>query len=392
MYYESSIDSKENQVLQKIHVQHPTFYRLIIPPNVSSTSSSTSSNVPQGKIYLKKTRDLHRNNKAFIIQPPSSPEKVETHGFSQDITSKKDKLYYFPFYEQQLQYMKENLTNLRQIPVVSKTTGEDMSYKESVDGTTQIYTAYFTSDEYKLIRLTILDGGEQSHVYTSLWYPNPQYNVPLLGIDLLRFNGGKKTICISDFQPLHPNESDHDCPSYENTLTPIKDQYPALQNQMTNRFYHSDEIYFSKHSMLLGRYNYYNATATATTSNTEGEGVATVNDPNEMVFEQMLPATKQYMQTHINMVQEQYRKQQIDVDKNIRTEENDEARMEKKIQRVLDRHTAYDTYSATYDPARALLTRLFGSDWADNYVHDILFPLSKRPSSLSSSSNQARAI
>jgi len=38
-------------------------------------------------------------------------------------------------------------------------------------------------------------------VFNSVWYPDPKYDLPLLGVDFLSF-GKKKILCVLDFQPL----------------------------------------------------------------------------------------------------------------------------------------------------------------------------------------------
>jgi hypothetical protein len=45
---------------------------------------------------------------------------------------------------------------------------------------------------------------------------------------------------------------------------------------------------------------------------------------------------------------------------------------------VLERHAAYDTYSAERDPATGLFATMFGKEWADDFVFDFLFSLSER--------------
>ena len=246
-------------------------------------------------------------------------------------------LFYMPFWEWQVSFMKENLTNLRALPVVSK-SGRDMSYKESADGTMRIHTARFSSDEYQNIRLTVLDAGPKTQVFTSLWYPDARYNMPVLGTDLLQFNE-KKHLCVVDFQPTQESTKLHS-QAFEDQLKPIRDAYPSLQGTMTKRFY--DESQFFSSQMLLAR-------------DVEGQ------DSEKMVFEDLLPAWQQYVKTHVRLT------------KSTKPFESS------KVPQVLERQAAYDNYSAIRDPAHGLLAKSFGQDWADDYVYDILFPQSTRP-------------
>lgn len=245
-----------------------------------------------------------------------------------------NKPFYLSFWEWQLDYMKEHLTNLNVVPVESR-QGRDLSYIDN--GKVRLHTFQCSSDEYKCIRMTVMDGGSRSQVFTSLWYPSPNYSLPVLGVDLLQF-GQSKHLCIVDFQPIHDREDEasHE-QQFEHLLKPIRDQYPSLHGKMTKRFYDEDS-FFSK-QMLLGR--------------CEREGA------NDLVFKDLFPAYKAYVNSHVKMVQS--------------------ATPSKfAISDVLRRHAAYDTYSAARDPAHGMLSSTFGKDFADDYVYDILFPLSDR--------------
>jgi Ferredoxin-dependent bilin reductase len=253
-------------------------------------------------------------------------------------------LFYMPFWEWQMQFMKDNLTGLRAVPVTSR-SGTDMSYVESKDATMRMHTCSFTSAEYKLIRMTVLDAGYTTQVFTSVWYPADSLQ-PVLGIDLLQFNHAKKHLCIVDFQPVSSiataaSTDDATTSSFEDLLEPIRNQYPSLQGTMTDRFYNQEDSYFSN-QMLLGRHNCNDESFSA----------------QSMVFDDLFPAYQQYLATHVNLVR--------------RNNDRDCA------EAVAACHAAYDTYSAARDPAHALLARAFGQEWADDYVYDILFPAAAR--------------
>lgn len=274
------------------------------------------------------------------VKNPTTKGSLHSHGMpwkkSIDPSYTRDELFYMPFWRWQIKFMEENLTNLQTLPVLSH-DGQDMSYKESADGSMRIHTARFSSDEYKNIRLTVLDAGSKTQVFTSLWYPDPHFNLPVLGTDLLQFNE-KKHLCVVDFQPIQDSENLH-AQSYEEKLKPIRDQYSSLQGSMTKRFY--DETQFFSSQMLLAR-------------DQEDQ------ESEDMVFDDLMPAWQQYVQTHVNLV------------KSTPAEPS-------QVQSVQERQAAYDEYSAVRDPAHGLLARSFGQDWADAYVYDILFPQSSRP-------------
>jgi 15,16-dihydrobiliverdin:ferredoxin oxidoreductase len=298
------------------------------------------------------------------------------------VSSSSSCLLYMPFWEWQLAYMKEHLTNLRPLPVVD-CNGNDMSYAESRQrgsksssngggGGMRIHTVQFASDEYKLIRMTTVDGGHQTQVYTSVWYPNLQYNMPILGVDLLQFGcagaGGehasnKRTVCIMDFQSLHDREEDHDL-AYEHLLSPIRKQFPSLQGNISNRFYNSSK-FFSKQT-LLGRCHGDNDKA-----NDEEDNKQQQQQPHEaLVYKEMYPAFQQYMQTHVSLIKDSSTAAAVQARQSSPT----------AMARVLQRHREYDVHSSARDPAKGVLSHHFGKDFADSFVHDILFPLSRQSS------------
>ena len=46
-------------------------------------------------------------------------------------------------------------------------------------------------------------------------------------------------------------------------------------------------------------------------------------------------------------------------------------------QETLQKHSEYDTYVATRDPAHPVFSSLFGKDTAEQFMHQVLFPLAE---------------
>lgn len=336
------------------------------------------------------------------------PHSLVSHGMpwqdsiSPDYNDNNTHLTYMPFWEWQMQYMKYHLTNLKALPVVSR-TGRDMSYVENNNtsntaSTMRMHTCCFCSDEYKLIRLTTLDAGHQSQVFTSLWYPSTSTD-PVLGIDLLQFNHAKKHLCIVDFQPVDKNTKNnmvnsrtlHPSPStsFESILEPIRNQYPSLQGEMTDRFYNREDSFFSK-QMLLGRHS---TLGQQPPPDGDDDGCSKQSSSAEsMINDDLFPAYQQYVAAHVNMIQNNHHHQQQHQSRRIQRHPGSENADDntRKISKINDEtatadvvaacHQAYDTYSAARDPAHGLLAKCFGTDWADEYVYDILFPLAIKQS------------
>jgi 15,16-dihydrobiliverdin:ferredoxin oxidoreductase len=241
-----------------------------------------------------------------------------------------DELLYMPFWNWHMDFLKENLTNLRVMPCTNDDT--DFSYNVNEKKKARIVSMCLSSDEYRKIRLTYYDAGDNTQVYNAVLYPDPKYNLPVLGIDLLAFNR-KKFLSIVDFQPLHEDEKDHALP-FEGLLEPIKEKYETLKGRMSSKFY--DETKFFSQQMLFARF-----------------------EDEEVISRDLFPAFQSYVQTHLDL---------------IRTCEPDA----KNTDAVMERQKEYDIYSAERDPATGLFAAMYGNDWAQGFVHDFLFSMSER--------------
>lgn len=243
-----------------------------------------------------------------------------------------DELLYMPFWEWQMDFMEENLTDLKVVECTNdKET--DFSYNVNEKKKARIVNVCFSSKEYRKIRMTYYDAGDNTQVYNAVLYPNPEYNLPVLGIDLLAFNR-KKYLAIVDFQPIHDEEKDH-AAEYEYLLKPIKEQYESLKGRMSSKFY--DETQHFSEQMLFARF-----------------------DDEDIVSRDLFPAFQGYVQTHLDLIR------------------NTEPKAEES-EMVLSKVKAYDTYSADRDPATGLFAAMYGKEWAEDFVHDFLFSMSERP-------------
>mmetsp|Transcript_20903 Transcript_20903/g.39079 ORF Transcript_20903/g.39079 Transcript_20903/m.39079 type:complete len:218 (+) Transcript_20903:2-655(+) len=180
--------------------------------------------------------------------------------------------------------------------------------------------------------MTYYDAGDNTQVFNAVWYPDPEYNLPILGIDILAFNR-KKYLAIVDFQPIHDEEEDH-AARYEHLLKPIKEKYDALKGRMSSKFY--DETQHFSQQMLFARF-----------------------DDEEIVSRDLFPAFQSYVQTHLELIQSSERRPE-------------------DVKMVLESQKDYDTYSAERDPAAGLFAAMFGAEWAEDFVHDFLFSMSEK--------------
>ena len=241
-------------------------------------------------------------------------------------------LTFMPFWIHQMDFMKSHLKNLRCSTAANKAGTRQFSLSEGEN--VRVANLCFTSSHFRKIRMTYYDSGPQVQVFNSLWYPAAEYNLPVLGIDLLQFQGGKKHLAVMDFQPIHESQEDHVVPNYEELfLKPIRDQYPLLQGKMSPRFY--DENQFFSKAMLFARFQ----------------------DPS-IVKQDVMPAFEQCLDAYLTLVH------------------NANPSLEQTHQ-VLERQRAYDVYSAHRDPALHMFKSKFGETWADEFVHEFLFDMSR---------------
>lgn len=237
---------------------------------------------------------------------------------------------YMPFWEWQLEQMQDELKNFEILDDTS-------CYMESEKGGHRMATLTASSDEYRYVRMTYMDGGDKVQVFTCLMYPRG--NHPLFGIDLLRFNGGKRNMVVCDFQPIHTNESDHQS-RYEHLLEPIRNKAPNLKEEMSNRVFDPSR-HFSNYT-LMSRFE-------------------DCEDPQQVVWQELLPAYQSYFKTHLALVQEGVHNGPC-----------------LSPGQILDRHRVYDNYMLERDPAHKMFASIFGQEVAEKYVYDVLFLLADR--------------
>lgn len=229
-------------------------------------------------------------------KPAVSLEEAQVaHGMPWDDTigrsDHEDPLLYMPFWEWQMDFMSESLTNLRPIEHCTSDSCVDFGVNVNEDKKARIVNHCYASDEYRKIRMTYYDAGDKTQVFNSLWYPALRYDAPVVGIDLLAFNRRSDTndttgiqgkyLSVIDFQPIHDNENDgSSMRAFSNALGDIRNDYPSLQGKMSARFY-DEKRHFSS-GMLFGR------------------------DENEdFVDAELFPAFERSMQAHLKMLRHQ---------------------------------------------------------------------------------------
>jgi 15,16-dihydrobiliverdin:ferredoxin oxidoreductase len=181
--------------------------------------------------------------------------------------------------------------------------------------------------ELRKIRYTYIDAGDSAQVLNCVAYPAHQYDLPLLGIDLLSF-GSKKILVVIDFQPLFQDEEYQ--AKYIEPMKKLWNRYDDLAQNLGMKFYDANQ-YFSKYLLFA-------------------------KTDAETVQRRVFPAFKDYLSFYFKML-----------DEAIPFSDNSE------IQKIVKAQKDYDQYSVEHDPAHGLFSSYFGSEWAERFLYEFLF-------------------
>lgn len=259
-----------------------------------------------------------------------SAERAEELPWARSVAGDSVELLFMPFIMHQLEVMHKELPDLVDAPFE-----EEYSLQESTKRPARIESWQWKNEHFRKIRATYIDAGQAAQVFNSVWYPDPKYELPLLGIDFLSF-GKKKVLCVLDFQPLvQDNEY---LEKYCEPIAYIKAKYEGIAGTMSSRFY--DETLFFSKQLAFAKF-----------------------DNAEPVNTQLLPAFKEYLRDYIAMV------------KNATPNEDLAA-----VERVRKLQVEYDQYSAERDPAVGLFSTYWGEQWAEDFTYNYLFADAVPPS------------
>ncbi|WP_287128628.1 15,16-dihydrobiliverdin:ferredoxin oxidoreductase [Candidatus Cyanaurora vandensis] len=191
----------------------------------------------------------------------------------------------------------------------------------------------YSSPDFRKIRYTYIDAGDQAQVFNGVLYPHYHYDLPVLGLDLLAF-GNKKFLTVIDIQPLY-QDVDYQA-RYVAPMQPIYERYGDLAQKFEMRFYDAN-IYFSKY-LLFAR-----------------------TEP-ELIQTRVFAAYQDYLALYLEMLE---------------TARATGRRADPA--QIQQAHRDYDQYSAERDPAIGLFTTYWGKEWAERFVYDFLFDLAVVP-------------
>lgn len=203
--------------------------------------------------------------------------------------------------------------------------------KREATVTTTSYGA--KAPKLRQIRAAHVQGGAALQVLNFVIFPELEYDLPFFGADLVTLPGGH--LIALDMQPLF--QTDDYKAKYS---APLMDMFHAYQQHLPwgGDFPEEAQAFFSP-AFLWTR-----------------------PDQTEAVETHVFDAFQDYLKAYINFVAQ--------------AEPVTDAERLGEIKRS---QLAYARYRAEKDPARGMLTRFYGPEWTEAYIHGFLFDLEKDP-------------
>jgi phycoerythrobilin:ferredoxin oxidoreductase len=240
---------------------------------------------------------------------------------------------YQPFLDYAIATLKQRL-DLAPYPIP-----EGFESKEGIMGKgkkqeTVLTTSHgFKSAKLRQIRAAHVRGGNSLQVLNFVIFPELNYDLPFFGADLVTLPGGH--LIAIDMQPLFRDDLAYQ-EKYTQPVLPIFEQYRA--NLEWGGDFPEEARQFFSPAFLWTR-----------------------PQENEVVTTTVLAAFKDYLNAYLNLVESA----QPITDR-------------QQLQHILEAQKRYLNYRAEKDPARGMFTRLYGSEWTEEYIHGFLFDLERK--------------
>jgi phycoerythrobilin:ferredoxin oxidoreductase len=188
----------------------------------------------------------------------------------------------------------------------------------------------FKSQKLRQIRAAHVQGGNSLQVLNFVIFPQPKYDLPFFGADLVTLPGGH--LIAIDMQPLFGGNTAYEA-KYNQPIMPMFYEYQQ-DLPWGGDFPKEAQQYFSP-AFLWTR-----------------------PSQTEVVKNRVFNAFSDYLNAYINFV-----------------EQAEELQDRQQLAAIWQAHKSYSDYRAEKDPARGMLTRLYGSEWTEKYIHGFLFDL-----------------
>ncbi len=240
---------------------------------------------------------------------------------------------YQPFLDYAIAHLQERL-DLEPYPIPEGFERKEITTGKGKRQEQVITTSHaFKSPKLRQIRAAHVRGGNSLQVLNFVIFPEPIYDLPFFGADLVTLPGGH--LIAIDMQPLFRDE-----PGYQEKYTkPILPIFQAHQQYLSwgGDFPEEAKPFFSP-AFLWTR-----------------------PQETEVVETRVFAAFCDYLQAYLGFV--------------ARAEPITDTQRQKEI---LQAQMRYVGYRAEKDPARGMFTRLYGQEWTEEYIHGFLFDLERK--------------
>lgn len=190
------------------------------------------------------------------------------------------------------------------------------------------------SSPCRRFRSLLVDGGGGLQAFNAVLYPSPHLGlVPILGIDVLSFNNHKRLLFGVDWAPALPSAAYAEARIFP-FLKDLRQKYEAQYTAPSGKFYGPEPEFFSPQMFL---------------SRAEGE-------------EAMLPESQLW-----NIFREY-------VDRYVEMLGTAKPAGAAEVALARERQIAYDQWHAARDPALPIFRKIFGEQWTEDFIREVLFP------------------
>ena len=191
----------------------------------------------------------------------------------------------------------------------------------------------FKSNKLRQIRAAHVQGGNSLQVLNFVIFPDLNYDLPFFGADLVTLPGGH--LIAIDMQPLFSQSKAYQA-KYSEPIMPMFGEYQK-DLPWGGDFPEEARQYFSP-AFLWTR-----------------------PSETEVVKTKVFAAFQDYLNAYINFV-----------------ERAKPVEDRQQLSAILQAPKSYANYRAAKDPARGMLTRLYGAEWTEEYIHGFLFDLDRQ--------------
>jgi phycoerythrobilin:ferredoxin oxidoreductase len=236
-------------------------------------------------------------------------------------------------------FLDDAVRALQAVGVEPYPVDQDFLHKEDFTGSkakpVKVTTATWAckTDKFRQVRAACVSGGASASVLNFVINPQPRFDLPFFGGDLVTLPSGH--LLALDLQPANKTDHAHTQPVWDR-LMPLYDHWKA---KLPDGGPIPDEAQpFFSPGFLWTR--------------------LPLGDEGDALIETVVrPAFNDYLNLYLDLA--------------AKAEPVQDSRRDE----LLAGQKRYTDYRAEKDPARGMLTRFYGSEWTEAYIHNVLFDL-----------------